>query len=52
VSSARSGPSAAPTAAIIVTSPKPIASFLNASSPSQPMMATAPAPAARATNAS
>ena len=37
-------PQAAPTTAMSVTSPKPIASFLSATSPSQPMIEIAPAP--------
>ena len=39
------GPSAAPANAMSVTSPKPMASRLSATSPSHPMMAMAPAPA-------
>src|SRR5688500_2302605 len=44
VRSASSGPTAAPTNAISVTSPNPIASFRSAASPSQPTIAIAPAP--------
>src|SRR5581483_5575746 len=44
VSNARWGPNAAPTTAINVTSPKPMASLPNATSPSQPMIEMAPAP--------
>src|SRR6185503_1160596 len=52
VMSARAGPSAAPTNAISVTSPKPIASRLVTTSPSQPTMAIIPAPAHAPTSAS
>src|ERR1035437_8708107 len=44
VRSERPGPSATPTIAISVVSPNPIASFLKTTSPSQPMIVTAPAP--------
>src|SRR5439155_26533092 len=44
VRSARVGPTAAPTTAIRVTSPKPIAGRFNQTSPSQPTIEIAPAP--------